>query len=268
MRLELHVTMPWFGWLFQIAFTVSRMVSFYHTADGQEYKRQLETQQDLDEDSDITTPLNESSPTLFCHPIRQEGPPLPPRPLTGTRWRPSFRFRGAIVPRYTQQPTHLPATDLENLNLSQQVLSSSREETVTSPCRNVTSTLVDLTTSPSQEERPNAKPSAFQGLETDVVVMDAQTPKALHASLAAATTNPSDVVVQLNNRGSTSTSIASSTGLPSSPRKLEITLPNFKCSKKVSDVKPSPCWRAVSLQSSIQCLMMYDYSKDCCCWLL
>lgn len=222
---------------------LSRMVSFYHTADGQEYKRQLETQQDVDEDSDITSPLNESSPLPFCHPIRQDGPPLPPRPLTGTRWRPSFRFRGATVPRYTQQPTHLSVTDLESLTLSQQVLPSNREGDATSPSRNVTSTLVDLTTSKSQEEsvRENVKTSPFHSSETDVVAMNTHTLKALHTPLAATTANPSNVVVQLNSRGSTSTSIASSTDLPGSPRKLEITLPNFKCSKRMPDIKPSPC---------------------------
>ncbi|ROT72658.1 putative insulin receptor, partial [Penaeus vannamei] len=170
-----------------------RMVSFYHTADGQEYKRQLETQQDVDEDSDITSPLNESSPLPFCHPIRQDGPPLPPRPLTGTRWRPSFRFRGATVPRYTQQPTHLSVTDLESLTLSQQVLPSNREGDATSPSRNVTSTLVDLTTSKSQEEsvRENVKTSPFHSSETDVVAMNTHTLKALHTPLAATTANPS-----------------------------------------------------------------------------
>ncbi|KAK8749899.1 hypothetical protein OTU49_015117, partial [Cherax quadricarinatus] len=215
-----------------------RMISFYHSLEGQEYKQLVEAIQD-NEDENITTPLSTPSPP----PTNLKGPPLPPRPATGLKWRPSFRLRCQTSPRNTKQSFSFNADVLQELSLNQhndmdtntRGTTSQEHHAKSSSPNSVTSNNTSSTESSSNLILSAIKNSDFhpQSLENrrNNVMRDRDQEESQAETLTNLAPAPSNLVVHIKKQGFSSTTISTSTVASDIGKFPALSFPALNCSK-------------------------------------
>ncbi|XP_069181921.1 insulin receptor [Procambarus clarkii] len=196
-----------------------RMVSFYHSPEGQEYKQLVETMQEIEVDN-ITAPLATISPAPLTQETSPQAPPLPPRPPSGLKWRPSFRLRGQNMRKCTRHSSFsCTTTDITRaLSLDQQgavdtnaigtniqgqhATSSALNSVISTDVNSTESSNIISTTMKSSSIFPNllenrkGEVARYKGKEDNITV-------------TLPTPTPSNMIVHINKHGLPCTTISS-----------------------------------------------------------
>ncbi|KAK7081615.1 hypothetical protein SK128_008905 [Halocaridina rubra] len=242
-----------------------RMVSFYHTKEGAEYRKYLKTVLDGEDDNEFTMSLTTTSVLGICNNDDQP-PPLPERPFLGLKWPTSLSFRGISGTGAVKEPLETTvSTTVEAMAICHQSalekntddeasLSMPEEIAEFSSCVNIsaskkmelagsTSGLTDTEISSGFKDVAVSREliSGFQNSSSELRSTSESTSKQVRPMDGISPASGSDIVIKINSRGAPFSALAlSETPKSSSLGKLPKTLKNVR-SMSTPNIEAAAC---------------------------